>query len=146
MRKHPDPVMGSEGDVLGQRVVATILDALLLMALLIGGVVAAVVLGNVHELLALAVLLALAGTYLYYSYLLEGAYGRTPGKAVMGLVVVKEDGRQCTYGASFVRNLFWIVDGFGVGPFVVALILFVTDRHQRVGDIVASTVVVAAAD
>lgn len=135
--------MGTEGEVLGKRIVAKILDALALMVFVGGGFVAAIMLGSATEILGMLAFLAVFLVPLYYTYLMEGGYGRTLGKAAMGLVVVKEDGSQCTYGASVIRNLLWIVDGFGIGPFVIALIVFITDRHQRVGDMVASTVVVS---
>jgi uncharacterized RDD family membrane protein YckC len=77
-----------------------------------------------------------------YMFLLEGIYGYTPGKYLLGLVVVKSDGSDCTIGSSVLRNLLLIVDQL---PFAyllgVGLILF-TDENQRVGDFVADTVVV----
>lgn len=143
MEQHPDPALGTEGNALGSRAIAIVLDTLLYWAIVIVGALLTTGLESVHESLALLGWLAILGFTVYFWLLMEGIYGRRPGKAAMGLVVVKEDGSQCTVGASVARNLAWIVDQMGFFPFFfVAMIAFVTDRNQRVGDMVASTVVV----
>lgn len=150
--RHPSPRIGSEGDVLVQRIVAYLIDGLILnviLAVILGpAFVLGVLLLEVAEVLGFLIWMGGIGLWLavvvYYSFLMEGHLGRTVGKAAMGLVVVGEDGSQCTYVQSILRNLLWIVDGLGVFPLVVALIVFITDRNQRVGDIVAKTVVVRA--
>lgn len=73
--------------------------------------------------------------------LLEGLAGGTLGKLLLGLRVVRVDGRLAGVGRATVRNLLLIVDQFFFS--VVGLITsFTTDGHQRVGDMVASTYVV----
>jgi len=77
--------------------------------------------------------------------ILEGLTGATPGKAILGIRVVREDGQWPGMLKAFLRLVGWIVDGFFcylVG-FVVAL---TSRRHQRVGDLMASTFVVRLAD
>lgn len=146
MEEHPDPALGTESDALGSRAIAIVLDSLLYWAVVIAGALFAAALESIHQSLAMLGWLALLGFTVYFWFLLEGIYGRRPGKAAMGLVVVKEDGSQCTVGASVARNLGWIVDQMGFFPFFfVAMIAFVTDRNQRVGDMIASTVVVETA-
>lgn len=144
LEKHPAPVRGSEGDVLGRRMAAFVLDLVVFWASF--AVLAEV--GTWFEAFGLAVsslaFLALVAYAVFYWFLMEGVYGRTPGKAYMDLVVVSEDGSPCTVGKSILRNACWVVDGFGVFPLMPVVIVFLTDRHQRVGDVVASTVVVAA--
>jgi uncharacterized RDD family membrane protein YckC len=73
--------------------------------------------------------------------LMEGLWGKTPGKWVLGIRVVGVDLQPCGVGHAFLRNLLRIVDSFfnyGVGLACAAL----TERWQRVGDIVARSIVV----
>src|ERR1041385_2669738 len=69
--------------------------------------------------------------------------GQTPGKRWLKLRVIREDGRPISFFEAAVRNLLRVVD-FLVPPFYsIGLIsVFATERDQRVGDLVAGTVVV----
>jgi uncharacterized RDD family membrane protein YckC len=69
--------------------------------------------------------------------------GQTPGKRWLKLRVIREDGRPISFFEAVVRNLLRVVD-FLVPPFYsIGLIsVFATERDQRVGDLVAGTVVV----
>ncbi len=79
---------------------------------------------------------------LIYGFLLEGLYGYTPGKYLLGAVVVKSDGSDCTVGTSVLRNLLWVVDALPTANLVAMVSVLVTDDNQRAGDLVADTVVV----
>jgi len=70
--------------------------------------------------------------------------GRTPGKAAMGLRVVRDDGGPIRFRHAFVRGLVGVVvDRPGVSVGLLALIpMLVTQRSKRVGDLAAGTVVV----
>jgi uncharacterized RDD family membrane protein YckC len=70
--------------------------------------------------------------------------GQTPGKRWLRLRVIREDGRPITFWEAAVRNLLRIVDALPTFPFYsVGLIsVFVSTRDQRVGDLMAGTVVV----
>jgi uncharacterized RDD family membrane protein YckC len=80
------------------------------------------------------------GNFLYHS-LLEGLWGRTIGKKFCGIVVLKDDFSKCTVGRGFLRNVMRIVDGFFY-YLVSAVALSGTMKWQRLGDLVAGTVVV----
>jgi uncharacterized RDD family membrane protein YckC len=80
--------------------------------------------------------------YLTYSFGFEWRYGRTPGKVNRGLLVVMEDGSECTLQASAVRNLLRYVDYLGVPPLVVGLVVALKTGGKRVGDLAGDTVVV----
>lgn len=69
--------------------------------------------------------------------------GQTPGKRWLKLRVIREDGRPISFFEAMVRNLLRVID-FLVPPFYsIGLIsVFATARDQRVGDLVAGTVVV----
>jgi uncharacterized RDD family membrane protein YckC len=89
----------------------------------------------------------IAGTLLWgfvclfaFSFL-EGKWGVTPGKWVVGIRVLGTDLQSCGFGRAFVRNLLKFIDGFFnfmIGILLVAL----TENWQRVGDMAARTVVV----
>lgn len=83
---------------------------------------------------------------LLYHVLLEGRFGRTVGRAVVGIAVVGEDGSSCTYRAAAVRTALRLVDWLPVAYLVGALSIRLTERRQRVGDVVANAVVVRARD
>jgi uncharacterized RDD family membrane protein YckC len=82
---------------------------------------------------ALLVLLA-------YSHL-EGRYGKTPGKWLMGIRVLGTDLQPCGFGRAFLRNLLTFVDGF-LNFLVGALLVALTENWQRLGDLAARTIVV----
>ena len=80
------------------------------------------------------------GGYLYHS-LLEGLFGQTLGKKLCGIRVLKADFTPCGLSGGFLRNLLRIVDAFFY--YLVAVIsLAGTFKWQRLGDLVAETVVV----
>ncbi len=78
-----------------------------------------------------------------YFFVLEATMGATLGKRLMGLRIVKEDGSPISWGESIIRNLLRIVDGLFF-YLVGAIIIWNTQRRQRLGDILAHTVVVRA--
>jgi uncharacterized RDD family membrane protein YckC len=139
MRKHPTPKLGTSGDVIWRRVLAYVVDSVL-MGLIWGvAVLAGTALGDAGFLSM--VFLGIVAMSIYF-FLLEGLYGYTPGKYLLGLVVVRSDGSNCTVGASIVRNLLWIVDALPTANLVAMVLILVTDDNQRVGDLLADTVVV----
>lgn len=80
------------------------------------------------------------GGYLYQS-LLEGLLGATLGKKICGIKVLKADFTPCGLSAGFLRNLMRIVDAFFY-YLVAAVSMSGTLKWQRLGDLVAETVVV----
>lgn len=69
--------------------------------------------------------------------------GQTPGKRWMKLRVIREDGRPITFFEAMVRNLlrdFDIMPGLFYSVGLVSV--FATEKDQRIGDLVAGTVVV----
>lgn len=77
-----------------------------------------------------------------YHTIFEASYGQTAGKYLVKIEVADADGTRPTLRTSLVRNVARLVD---VLPFfyVVGIVLaVVSDRHQRLGDRLADTVVV----
>ena len=87
--------------------------------------------------------LLFAGYFAVFEWLWDG---QTPGKRLLKLRVIREDGRPITLWESIARNLLRIFDafpGFLLPIYSAGLIaLFMSDRDQRVGDLFAGTVVI----
>jgi uncharacterized RDD family membrane protein YckC len=68
--------------------------------------------------------------------------GQTPGKRMLKLRVIQQSGQQIGFFHALSRNLLRIVDSLP-GFYLVAIIfVFATKRSQRLGDLVAATMVV----
>jgi uncharacterized RDD family membrane protein YckC len=94
-------------------------------------------------ILILTVFLIFASYFIFFEWLWDG---QTPGKRLMKLRVIRDDGRPITLWEAIARNLLRVFDaapGFAVPIYSVGLIvIFLSGRDQRVGDIFAGTVVI----
>jgi len=93
----------------------------------------------------LAAALLLLAFFLYYGYFaaFEAMWGgQTPGKRAVGLRVISVSGQPITTFDAVLRNLLRIVDQMPGIYAVGVLSIFFSSRNQRLGDIVAGTVVV----
>ena len=87
--------------------------------------------------------LELVIAFLYFT-LLEGHGGQTVGKMIVKLRVVREaDGSPIGYGAAAVRTVLRIIDGIFI-YLIGAILIWTSDKKQRLGDRVAHTIVVRA--
>jgi uncharacterized RDD family membrane protein YckC len=69
----------------------------------------------------------------------EGLTGKTIGKRIVQIKVMKQDFSQNSVTASIVRHLFDVIDLMFLVGIIVA---FASQKKQRIGDLVAKTVVV----
>ena len=83
--------------------------------------------------------LILWGYYVAFEALYDG---QTPGKRALGLRVVRTGGGGVDVGASAARNLIRFVDFLPFGYFVGMISVIANQRNQRLGDLVAGTIVV----
>lgn len=94
-------------------------------------------------IMIIALFLVFAGYFAFFEWWWDG---QTPGKRLMKLRVIREDGRPITLWEAIARNLLRIFDaipGFIVPIYSVGLIMvFANKRDQRVGDIFSGTVVI----
>jgi uncharacterized RDD family membrane protein YckC len=94
-------------------------------------------------ILILIVFAIFAGYFVMFEWLWNG---QTPGKRLLKLRVIREDGRPITLWEALARNLLRIFDavpGFVVPIYSIGLItIFGSRRDQRIGDMFAGTVVV----
>jgi len=83
--------------------------------------------------------------YLSYFVVLEGVWSRTFGKFFQGLVVRKLDGSPCDWTGALIRGATRIIEVnpllFGGLP--AGLAIMASERKQRIGDMMAGTLVVS---
>ena len=80
-----------------------------------------------------------------YFVLFEAICGITPGKAICGLRVVRQDGSPCGWMRAIGRSVALVVDGFLFG-LVAAVSINRSPLNQRLGDKWFGTVVVSKRD
>lgn len=128
----------------GSRLLAYLVDMLIVGSVMLAVVLMAVLSGTVlPRSLAIATAVIIIPVW-YFGYFIGFEAlrrGRTPGKAALGLRVVTREGGPVRLRHAAVRALLGLVD-FGVsgGFFAVAFILLTRD-NQRLGDLVAGTLV-----
>lgn len=97
-------------------------------------------------IIAIAILvlfLIFTGYFVFFEWIWNG---QTPGKRLMKLRVIREDGRPITLWEAMARNILRLFDAFPgliVPIYSVGLItIFTSRRDQRIGDLFAGTVVI----
>ena len=92
-----------------------------------------------------AVITAVCSAHFAYFFVFEALWSRTPGKYLFGLRVCQLDGSRCTLMSAMLRTLLRIIEVnpilFGALP--AGIVLLVTKRKQRLGDLLAGTVVIS---
>jgi uncharacterized RDD family membrane protein YckC len=95
-------------------------------------------LGGVLILLVAGCALSAVGIVVLYFPIMEGRFGQTLGKRLLGLRVLKEDGLPIGYTEAFLRRISYY---FEILP-VDALFIPFNPKKQRAFDIVARSIVV----
>ncbi|HEX9960355.1 MAG TPA: RDD family protein [Pyrinomonadaceae bacterium] len=94
-------------------------------------------------LMIIVLFLIFAGYFVFFEWLWNG---QTPGKRLLKLRVIREDGRPITLWEAMARNLLRIFDtfpGFVLPVYSIGLItIFMSRRDQRIGDMFSGTVVI----
>ncbi len=78
----------------------------------------------------------------FYPVLFEVHNGMTPGKKVMGLQVVHEDGTPLSWSSALLRNLIRCIDLLPFFNMTGFITMLMNSRFKRLGDLAAGTVVV----
>jgi uncharacterized RDD family membrane protein YckC len=87
----------------------------------------------------------LALLWVTYYTVLEGLFGATVGKRLARLRVTDLEGRRITWQAAIVRNLARLLDVLPFTYLLGGILTLATKRHQRLGDLLAGTVVIPLA-
>jgi uncharacterized RDD family membrane protein YckC len=137
------PSMPLEYQGIGIRFVSLLIDSII-VGLIIGAVGSAIGMGALAKGMipwwaGLIYFIIYIG---YYTYL-EGSHGQTIGKMVTKIKVVGEDGKPIDMNQAFIRNVLRIIDGLIV-YLIGAILIWRSNKKQRLGDSVAKTVVVKA--
>lgn len=84
------------------------------------------------------------GISLLFIYLIitEAVWGQSLGKKLFGIKVMMQDGRKCTVLGAILRNTFRIIDVIFGGYLLAIIVMMLTPKRQRIGDLIAKTVVV----
>ena len=87
----------------------------------------------------------MVAVYLGYFIVFEGLWSRTPGKYHQGLIVRKLDGTKAGWKEAFARGVFIVLElnPFLFGGLPAGIAVLSSKRKQRIGDMLAGTVVVS---
>jgi uncharacterized RDD family membrane protein YckC len=124
------------------RFIACVIDLVLQLALIALAAIAAIGLLGGGVGTALFAMASFAALYLYNVLFEVLASGRTPGKRVTHLRVVRERGTPVDLPASAIRNLLRFIDILPTAYLVGLVSILVTQRNQRLGDLAAGTLVI----
>ena len=141
---------------LGSRFVAALLDALIVGAFFLAEVLVLVVIGAASSATPAGKLSEAAGKWFlafvifinfcivwgYFALFEAYWHGQTPGKRAMKVRVIKDSGRQITLFEALARNLMRVIDYLPSLYLVGVITMLCNKRNQRLGDLVAGTIVV----
>ena len=91
---------------------------------------------------SIAVMLSIFGFFAYPTAFETFYGGRTPGKKMMNIKVLTIDGYPPTFSTILTRNLLRLADVFPGFYLVGAISILASEHEQRLGDLVAGTIVV----
>ncbi len=128
---------------IGIRFVSLLIDSIILSIII--GVVGSIIGFGIMERGMVPWWLGLLYFIIYIAYFtyLEGSRGQTIGKMITKIKVVREDGKPIDMNQAFTRNILRIIDGLIV-YLVGAILIWRSNKKQRLGDNIAKTVVVKA--
>ncbi|NIP28476.1 MAG: hypothetical protein GWN55_17040 [Phycisphaerae bacterium] len=139
---------------IGSRFIAGLLDTfliilmyilLLLLFLILGiNIISHAGISDVLGVWMLAIMIFVA-FLIYWGYFVlfeMWTNGQSPGKKYMKIRVVMLEGGGISLNSIAIRNLLRVVDGLGMYA-VAGIVMFVTHKVQRLGDLAAGTVVIS---
>jgi uncharacterized RDD family membrane protein YckC len=132
-------MMSVIGDASKARLIALFIDHLIAFALMM------FVVALVPESFPVVKAVFFFLIYLAYFIVLEALWSRTFGKYFQGLIVRKLDGSRCDWKASLIRGGLRIleVNPLLLGGLPAGIAIVSSKRKQRIGDLLAGTVVVS---
>lgn len=129
---------------LGSRTAGELLDLLVMYAVAFALTFAVTLLSSATGSTA-AVIVGLTGwlvIFVGYPVAMESLWdGRTLGKAALGLRVITVEGAPIRFRHAMIRGVLAVIEIYLFFPIAVVLV-FVTKREQRLGDLLAGTIIV----
>jgi uncharacterized RDD family membrane protein YckC len=133
---------------LGSRILAYLIDMVVVVAGIVAALFAVALLGQASDVVVpdwvalTIVLVLLPAWWLGYFIAFETLWrGRTLGKAALGLRVVTKEGAPVRFRHAAVRGLFGLVDFLILGGFFAVVFILFSRDNQRLGCMVAGTLV-----
>jgi uncharacterized RDD family membrane protein YckC len=133
---------------IGSRILAYLIDMVIVVAGIFLGLFAVALLGQASDVVVpdwvalTLILVLLPGWWLGYFIACETLWrGRTVGKAALGLRVVTKEGGPVRFRHAAIRSLLGLVDFAIAGGFFAVVFILLTPDNQRLGDLVAGTLV-----
>lgn len=143
----------AEGDIadLGKRIGAALIDLIvvgivgfLVMFFVIGGVMLrGFMTGDLSGVLGIPILLGFLIFLLYFSLFEAFMGGQTLGKILLKLKVVTVEGNPIGFTKSLIRNILRYVDMLPTLYLLGFIIVAISEKNQRLGDMAAGTIVVS---
>jgi uncharacterized CHY-type Zn-finger protein/uncharacterized RDD family membrane protein YckC len=132
-------LMNIVGEVSKERFIAAFIDNLIAIALMF--IVVIFVPASFPVLKGIVIVFVYLGYYVVF----EALWSRTLGKYFQGLAVRKLNGQACDWTASIIRGILRVVEvnPLLLGGLPAGLVIISTAQKQRIGDILAGTVVVS---
>ena len=130
----------------GERIVAYIIDMGLFVAVIFAALIGIGISGGIkstNDVLIGFIFIAYAALYVFYDLICETAMnGQSVGKRIMKIKVISLDGARPRFGQYLMRWLFRIVDFLLSGGVCAVICVAVSDKAQRIGDMVAGTTLI----
>ncbi|MDR6942878.1 RDD family protein [Mucilaginibacter pocheonensis] len=130
----------------GERIVAYIIDMGLFVAVIFAALIGIGISGSIkstNDILIGFIFIAYAALYVFYDLICETAMnGQSVGKRIMKIKVISLDGSRPRFGQYLMRWLFRIVDFLLSGGVCAVICVAVSDKAQRIGDMVAGTTLI----
>lgn len=136
---------------IGSRFIAILVDSLIWVAAVVILIILAIILvasvhtmGRVSEnwVLGIALLIFFLLQWGYFAFFEAFNNGRTPGKHAARIHVIHRSGRAISFIEALARNLLRVID-YLPGFYAVGIVaIFLSRQNQRLGDMVAGTLVV----
>lgn len=135
---------------LGKRILAYILDLIFMILWFIGWIWIFSIIGYFTfdtffggESTAILIFVIFFFPFLFYDFLFElFNNGQSPGKMIMKIRVINIDGTTPSVGSYLIRWLFRLVDFTLTSHFLGVIMVAVTKKSQRLGDLLAGTTVI----
>ncbi|HNP23309.1 MAG TPA: RDD family protein [Panacibacter sp.] len=128
---------------LGDRMVACIIDLLIIIAYcILVSMISSFTRGISGDIIALFYIIVFLPVT-FYTLLSELMLnGQTVGKRVMAIKVISLNGNRPAFSQYLIRWLFRLIDLWMFSFVPAVIVIAVTEKHQRVGDLVAGTTLV----
>lgn len=130
---------------LRRRIFASLIDTLLFFGLLYSYILFFGEKSNgIHQVTGMSVLPIILIWFVYFP-IVEGTQGGTLGHLLLDLQVVKLNRERLGIGTAFIRHIVDPLDVYCWG-LVAFISIYASEKHQRLGDMLAQTIVINTKD